>query len=60
MDRREFQVATLMTNKSHEDIMVLAAIEGSSVGRILRNAIMDVIERRRHEIEKYRRLKSAA
>jgi hypothetical protein len=40
--------------------MVLAAIEGSSVGRILRNAIMDVIEHRRHEIENYKRLKNAA
>jgi hypothetical protein len=49
-----------MTNKSHEDIMVLAEIDGYSVGRILRNAIMDVIERRRHEIENYKRLKSAA
>jgi hypothetical protein len=28
--RREFQVATLVTNKSHDDIMVLASIEGWS------------------------------
>jgi hypothetical protein len=56
----EFQFATLLTSKDADDVVALASIEKSSIGRILRNALLFEIERHRHEIENFKRLKSAA
>jgi hypothetical protein len=53
-------LTTQITSNDAEDVRALASIEFSSVGRILRRAILVEIERHRPEIEKYKRLKSAA
>ena len=59
-NKLETQLATLITSKAAEDVGVLARLEGSSVGRILRNAIMLEVERRRNEIENYKPLNKRA
>ena len=53
-NKLDTHLTTLTTSKSAEDIGVLASIEGSSVGRILRNMVMVEITRRRNEIENHR------
>ena len=55
-DKLDTQIATILTNKNAEDVGVLASIEGSSVARILRNMVLFEVERRRLEIENYKRL----
>ena len=55
-DKLDTQIATILTNKNAEDVGVLASIEGSSVARILRNMVLFEVERRRIEIENYKRL----
>lgn len=39
MDKLEVQLGALITHKARQDIGVLDSIEGSSVGRIVRNVI---------------------
>jgi hypothetical protein len=53
-NKLDTHLTTLTTSKAAEDIGVLASIEGSSVGRILRNMITVEITRRRNEIENHR------
>lgn len=52
----EFQFATLLTSNDADDVVALASIEKSSVGRILRNSILFETNRRRPEIETHKRL----
>ncbi len=53
-NKLDTHLTTLTTSKAADDISVLASIEGSSVGRILRNMITAEITRRRNEIENHR------
>jgi hypothetical protein len=53
-NKLDTHLTTMTTSKAAEDIGVLASIEGSSVGRILRNMVMVEITRRRNEIENHR------
>ena len=55
-NKLDTQIATILTDKDAEDVGVLASIEGSSVARILRNLVLFEVERRRLEIENYKRL----
>ena len=55
-NRLSYQIATLITTKSAEDVTALASIDFSSIGRILRRAILVEIERHRNEIEKHKQL----
>jgi hypothetical protein len=50
------QISTILTNRNADDVEVLASLEGSSVARILRNMVLFEVERRRSEIENYKRL----
>ena len=53
-NKLDTHLTTLTTSKAAADIGVLASLEGSSVGRILRNMVMVEITRRRNEIENHR------
>jgi len=55
-NKLDTQIATILTDKNAEDVGILALIEGSSVARILRNMVVFEVERRRLEIENYKRL----
>ena len=55
-NKLDTQIATILTDKDAEDVGVLASIEGSSVASILRNLVLFEVERRRLEIENYKRL----
>jgi hypothetical protein len=55
-NKLDTQISTILTNRNADDVEVLASIEGSSVARILRNMVLFEVERRRIEIENYKRL----
>ena len=55
-NKLDTQIATILTNKNAKDVGVLATLEGSSVARILRNFVLFEVERRRNEIETFKRL----
>jgi hypothetical protein len=55
-NKLDTQISTILTNKNAKDVGVLATLEGSSVARILRNLVLFEVERRRNEIENFKRL----
>ena len=55
-NKLDTQISTILTNKNAQDVVVLSILEGSSVARILRNLVLCEVERRRIEIENFKRL----